>query len=149
MGRSQETFNKKEVRNKKEKKRKEKAKKKLAKKDQGKSSLDEMIAYVDENGVISNTPPDSDNKTEIRMEDIEVSVPKKDPANQEATIRQGRVSYFNSSKGYGFIKDSDTHDSIFVHINDVGEEIAEGDTVSFETVKGQKGPAAIHVKKLK
>ena len=48
MGRSQETFNKKEVRNKKEKKKKDKELKKLARKDNDKpSSLDDMIAYVD------------------------------------------------------------------------------------------------------
>jgi len=49
MARSQETFNKKEVRNKKEKKRKDKEKKKLAKKDNEKTgSLDDMISYVDD-----------------------------------------------------------------------------------------------------
>ena len=50
MSRSQESFNKKEVRNKKEKKRKEKEMKKLTRKDSDKGSFDDMIAYVDENG---------------------------------------------------------------------------------------------------
>ena len=51
MGRSQETFKKKDVRNKKAKKRKEKEEKRLAKKDnEKKSGLNDMIAYVDENG---------------------------------------------------------------------------------------------------
>ena len=59
MGRSQETFHKKEVRNKKEKKRKEKEAKKLARREhEKKGSLDDMIAYVDENGMITDTPPD-------------------------------------------------------------------------------------------
>ncbi|MBA4322888.1 MAG: DNA-binding protein, partial [Odoribacter sp.] len=59
MGRPQETFNKKEVRNKKEKKRKEKEKKRLIRKETGKtSSFDDMIAYVDEFGMLSSTPPD-------------------------------------------------------------------------------------------
>ena len=58
MARSQETFNKKEVRNKKEKKRKEKAEKRAAKKDQEKTSnLDDMIVYVDEDGNLTSTPP--------------------------------------------------------------------------------------------
>ena len=53
MGKSQETFNKKEVRNKKEKKRKDKEKKRLARKDkEKKGGLNDMIAYVDEFGVI-------------------------------------------------------------------------------------------------
>jgi hypothetical protein len=63
MGRSQETFNKKEVKNKKEKKRKDKEKKRLIRKETGKkSSFDDMIAYVDEYGKISSTPPDPSKK---------------------------------------------------------------------------------------
>ena len=59
MGRSQETFNKKEVRKKKDKKKKDKEAKKMARRDNEKSgSLDDMIAYVDENGNFSATPPD-------------------------------------------------------------------------------------------
>jgi len=73
MGRSQETFKKKDVRNKKAKKRKEKEEKRLAKKDNDKKSgLNDMIAYVDENGVISSTPPDPGNKKNIDPEDIEI-----------------------------------------------------------------------------
>ena len=60
MGRSQESFNKKEVRSKKEKKRKEKAEKRAARSEgEKKSSLDDMIAYVDETGRILDAPPDS------------------------------------------------------------------------------------------
>ena len=59
MGRSQETFGKKEVRNKKERKRKEKAQKRLAKKDKEKTgNMEDMLAYVDELGNITATPPD-------------------------------------------------------------------------------------------
>ena len=47
MGRSQESFNKKDVKSKKEKKRKEKEAKKLARKDGEKATFDDMIAYVD------------------------------------------------------------------------------------------------------
>ncbi|MDT8401411.1 MAG: hypothetical protein RQ743_06930 [Bacteroidales bacterium] len=73
MGRSQETFKKKDVRNKKAKKRKEKAEKRLAKKDSDKKSdLKDMIAYVDKNGVISSTPPDPRAKEDIDPEDIEI-----------------------------------------------------------------------------
>jgi hypothetical protein len=59
MGRSQETFGKKEVRTKKEKKRKEKEQKRAKRKSEGKkNSFDDMIAYVDEFGKITSTPPD-------------------------------------------------------------------------------------------
>jgi hypothetical protein len=71
MGRSQETFNKKEVRSKKEKKRKEKDQKRAKKKSEGKkSNLNDMIAYVDEYGRISSTPPDPDKKIEIAAESM-------------------------------------------------------------------------------
>lgn len=149
MGRSQETFGKKEVRNKREKKRKEKAKKKEAKKESGKQSLDDMIAWVDANGVIIDTPPDPTAKTETKLEDIEISVPKNDPSNQQDTSHKGVVSFFNDSKGYGFIRDLDTNQSIFVHINDIEDVLKEGNLVSFEIVPGQKGPAAKDVKIIK
>ncbi|WP_159521840.1 cold-shock protein [Sunxiuqinia indica] len=150
MGRSQETFNKKEVRNKKEKKRKEKEKKRLARKDGDKSnSLDDMIAYVDANGNITDTPPDPTQKEEINIEDIEVSVPKADPNAKEDPVRKGTVSFFNDSKGYGFIRDSETKESVFVHINNVEGEIKEGNLVSFEVEMGQKGPTAVRVNQIK
>lgn len=150
MGRSQETFNKKEVRRNKEKKRKAKEKKKEARKEGDKGNVDDMIAYVDENGMITSTPPDPDKKKEeIDIEGIEISVPKRDPSMDADPIRTGTVSYYNDSKGYGFIRDSVTKESIFVHINNVLEEIKEGNAVSFEVVKGQKGPTAVEVKVLK
>lgn len=151
MGRSQETFNKKEVRNKREKKRKEKEKKRLARKEEKTkgNSLDDMIAYVDENGMISDTPPDLENKTETKLEDIEISVPKKEEGENYDPVRKGTVSFFNDSKGYGFIRDSETKESFFVHVNDLQTEIKEGNLVSFEVGKGQKGPIAMQVKILK
>lgn len=76
MSRTRETFNKKEVRKRKEKKRKEKQKKRqIRKENKKKSSLNEMIAYVDENGLISSTPPDSNKKIDINPEDIETDSP--------------------------------------------------------------------------
>ena len=147
MGRSQETYNKKEVRNKKEKKRKEKEKKRLAKKEEGKrSGLDDMIAYVDENGNITSTPPDPDKKEDVDLEDIEVSIPKRDTNEQPDNERKGTVTFYNESKGFGFIKDSETHENVFFHVNNILEEVKEGNLVSFEKVKGQKGPTAIQVK---
>lgn len=150
MGRSQETFNKKEVRNKKEKKRKDKEKKRLAKKDGDKvSSLDDMIAYVDENGRITSTPPDPSQKTEINLADIQIAVPKKDDSMKEDPIRRGTVTFYNESKGFGFIRDNETKESIFVHANNLLEDIREGNLVSFEIGMGPKGPMAMKVKQIK
>lgn len=150
MGRSQETFNKKDVKNKKEKKRKEKEKKRLARKEsEKKSSMDDMIAYVDENGMITTTPPDPTKKKDIKLEDIEIGIPNRDSEQSLDPIRKGIVSFFNISKGYGFIKDSETRESVFVHANNLLEEIKEGNVVSYEVEMGQKGPTAIQVKLFK
>lgn len=146
MGRSRETFNKKDVRKKKEKKRKDKLAKKMAKREEDpKSGLDDMIAYVDEYGNITDTPQDPADKEELNAEDIEVSIPKSDGTAQDKT-RTGTITNFYESKGYGFIRDADTKESIFVHVNNALEDIAEGNKVSFETEKGQKGLAAVNVK---
>ena len=151
MGRSQETFGKKEVRNRKEKKRKEKAEKRQARKDNAdkKSSLDDMIAYVDENGQITDTPPDLNDRTEIELEDIAISTAKDDGSRKFDPERRGIVLFFNDSKGYGFIKDKDSQEKIFVHINNVVDEIKEGNVVSFEMGNGPKGPTAVNVKVVK
>ena len=115
MGRSQESFNKKEVRKKKEKKRQDKEKKRLARRDgDKKGGLDSMIAYVDENGMLTDTPPDPSTKTKTKIEDIEVSVPKMDDSMKPDPIRRGRLTFYNDSKGYGFIRDAVTQESIFV-----------------------------------
>lgn len=149
MARSRETFSKKEVQNKKDKKRKEKEKKKLAKKEgEKKNSLDDMIAYVDEFGRITDTPPDLTNKEEINAEDIEIGVPTKEEEVEE-TVRTGTVDYFNDTKGFGFIKDKKTKESVFVHINNVIDQIKPGNLVTFEVEMGQKGPTAVKVKILK
>lgn len=150
MGRSQDTFNKKEVRNKKEKKRKDKEKKKLARKEtEKKGSLDDMIAYVDENGMIIDTPPDPTKKEDIKLEDIEIGVPNREAVEKADPIRKGTVSFFNDSKGYGFINDMETKEGVFVHINNVIDEIKEGNLVTFEVEMGQKGPTAVRVKLVK
>jgi cold shock CspA family protein len=150
MGRSQETSNKKEVRNKKKKKRKEKEQKRLKKKENvKKSSFDDMIAYVDEFGMISSSPPDPNKKQVVVAENIEISVAKNDPSQKPDYIRKGVVSFFNESKGFGFIRDMETRQSVFVHANNLLEVVKENNIVSFEIGKGPKGPTALKVKLFK
>jgi cold shock CspA family protein len=147
MGRSQQTFNKKENEKKKQKKKKDKEKKREDRKgdsDKGKS-VEEMYAYVDENGNITSTPPDPSLKSEINAEDIVLGIVKREDV-EEDTIRTGSVTFFNDSKGYGFIKDLDTQESIFVHINNLIGPIKEGNRVTFETERGPRGLNAINVK---
>lgn len=148
MAKSQETFSKKE----KEKKRLKKRQDKLVKKEERKASsegggLDSMMAYVDENGFITDTPPDPTKKKKIIASNIELGVPKREEDPEDA-FRQGKISYFNDAKGYGFIKDLDTQENVFVHINALSEAVKENDKVSFEVEKGPKGLNAIRVKKI-
>jgi cold shock CspA family protein len=150
MGRPQETFNKKEVRNKKEKKRKEKEKKRLIRKESGKtSSFDDMIAYVDEFGMLSSTPPDPSKKKPVIAENIDLGATRNDSSQKSDYIRKGVVTFFNDSKGYGFIRDMDNKQSVFVHANNCLELVKENNVVSFEIGKGPKGPTALKVKLFK
>ena len=146
MGRSQETFSKKDKEKNKIKKRQEKMLKKEERKANSKGGgLENMMAYVDENGNLSDTPMDPKMRKSVDAESIDLSVPKRED-DPEEKVRHGKVSYWNSSKGYGFIKDRETQENIFVHINGVLGTIAENDNVTFEKIRGPKGWNAVHVK---
>jgi len=148
MGRSQETFNKKEKEKKRLKKKQDKEQKKEDRKltsNKGKG-IDEMIAYVDDEGNISSTPPDPKQKKVVKQEDIQIGVSRQEALDPADLIRKGTVTFFNESKGYGFIKDHETQESIFVHMNALVDKIKENDKVSFEVEKGLKGLNAVNVK---
>ncbi len=146
-----ETFNKKEREKKKKQNKKDKAEKKQERKENSKNNNDpeSMYAYLDENGNLSSKPPDPRKKIIINVEDIEIGVPKHEPVNPEDLIRKGIVSFFNDSKGYGFIKDQETHESIFVHAISLSEAIKENNKVTFEVEMGPKGANAVNVKLVK
>jgi cold shock CspA family protein len=147
MGRSHETYNKKELRTKLEKKRKEKEQKRAKKKGEGKkSSFEDMIAYVNEFGVISSTPPDPAKKTVVTAESIELRIIKNSPENTPDILRKGVVTFFDESRGFGFISDMESNQRVFVHVNSLLEPIAENNVVVYKIVSGPKGPSAIKVK---
>lgn len=146
-----ETWNKKEREKKKRAKKKEKAEKKAEQRENANNSetAGSMIAYVDEYGNLSDTPPDPRKKIIIKAEDIEIGIPRHDPANDAEISRTGIVTFFNHDKGFGFIKDQQTQESVFVHINALAEEVVENNKVSFEIEMGPRGSNAINVKLVK
>jgi cold shock CspA family protein len=151
MGRSQETFSKKEREKKKRKKRQDKQERKEERKSnnlKGKP-LEEMFSYVDENGNVTSTPPDPTKKKKIvKLEDIMISVPKQDPSEKVDPTRTGKITHFNDAKGFGFIRDDQSQDSVFVHMNDMIDQVRENARVSFRVERGHKGPSAVEVREI-
>jgi cold shock CspA family protein len=147
MAKSKETFNKREKekqRQKEKQEKKERMEERKASQVKGKS-LDQMMAYIDENGNITSTPPDPSKRTFINAEDIQIGVPK--VIEEEEAPHEGRVDYFNDSKGFGFIVDK-RGEKFFFHVNQLTEPVYENDKVTFEVEKGPKGWNAVGVKKI-
>ena len=148
MAKSKATFNKRD----KEKKRQQKQEEKKVRKEERKAnapggSFESMLAYVDENGMISSTPPDPTKRKEVDIEEIELGVPRRAEAEAEAD-RTGRVDFFDTSKGFGFIMENGSQERYFVHISGTLEDIREGDKVTYELERGPKGMNAVRVKKI-
>ncbi|GAA4836916.1 cold shock domain-containing protein [Algivirga pacifica] len=62
-------------------------------------------------------------------------------------MKTGTVKFFNESKGFGFIVDSQTNEEYFVHVTGLVDNVQEGDTVNFELKEGRKGLNAINVER--
>lgn len=145
----QETMGKKEKEKKKLKNRQDKQEKKAERKlnnNKGKD-LESMFAYVDDNGNLTSTPPDPKKKREISLDSIQLGAAKQIPIDPAELIRTGVVTFFNDAKGYGFITDLKSQQSVFVHANQLSEPIKEKDKVIFEIEMGPKGASAVSVKK--
>ena len=61
-------------------------------------------------------------------------------------MKEGIVKFFNESKGYGFIKDSESENEYFVHVSELVDRIKDNDKVTFELKEGRKGLNAVNVK---
>lgn len=139
------SYNKREIEKKKQEKRLEKQKRKEERKaNAGSGLLEDMIAYVDANGVIRDTPPDPVQKQEIDIDDIEVSTPKKEEVGEPDPYR-GRVEYFDRNKGFGFIKSATNMDKYFFHVSSAPAGIDEDDKVTFDLERGKKGMNAVNI----
>lgn len=62
-------------------------------------------------------------------------------------MKTGTVKFFNVSKGFGFIKENDTNQEIFVHASGLVDQIKDGDTVTYDVSEGKKGLNAVNVKR--
>lgn len=153
MAKSQQTFNKSEKEKKRLKKREDKKKKmearRLEKEEHGTKGIE--FAYVDHNGNLTDTPPDPSQKIKVNAKNIEVSIPKTLEGDRVEVdpVRNGKVSFFDSSKGFGFIIDSENNEKYFCHVSGLVDEIVENDKVSFELERGMKGMNAVKVTLLK
>ncbi|MDP5157243.1 MAG: cold shock domain-containing protein [Flaviramulus sp.] len=150
MAKSQVTFNKIEKEKKRLKKREDKQKKKEARKAEAKDNPQGIqFAYVDFNGNLTDTPPDPSLREKIEADSIELGIPKKeDREEEEPTAKEGKVSFFDHSKGFGFILDSINQEKYFVHVSGILETIEENDKVTYELERGAKGMNAVRVKKI-
>jgi len=149
MAKSKETFNKREKEIKRLKQRmdkKEKMEERKANAGKGKS-LNDMLAYIDENGNISSSPPDPKKMKTFNAEEIEIGVPKHtdEPGSD---INEGVIDYFNESKGFGFIIDQQRNDRLFFHVNNLQEQVRERDRVSYDVERGAKGLNAVNIRKV-
>lgn len=141
-----DTFNKKALQQKRAKKKQDKLEKREERKsnnDKGKS-LDDMIVYLDENGNFTDIPPEKQKKSKNKIDNIIPSTVN----NSDTVIYYGKLSLFFEDKNYGFITEESTQSSVFVHSNQLLDNIKVHDKVSFYLEQTPKGKAAKTVKKI-
>lgn len=145
MSKFSESSGKKNIAQKKKKKRQDKIEKMEERRLISKKGkpLQDMLAYVDANGVITDTPPDPETLKKARESDMFVM-----QAESGSTgTREGTVQFFDSEKGFGFILDEKTKSRIFFHYSMLEEPVLVNDAVEFIIKPGQRGPAAENIRK--
>ncbi|WP_437918874.1 cold-shock protein [Sphingobacterium sp. LRF_L2] len=133
MAKSQLTFKKKETAKKKLQKKQEKQERRESNKannDKGKS-LEEMFAYVDEFGNISSTPPTQTYK--FKEEDLHR------PVVSEDDYLYGKVSYYNETGHYGFIRDNESGETVYFNDNLAGMVLKLNQKVKYKSRRSKQG----------
>lgn len=148
MAKSKETYNKKSKEQKKQQQRREKQAKMEERKlnpNKGKS-LEDMIAYVDENGNLSDKAPDPRLKKIFKAEDIRIQVTREDDKDE---VHAGSVQFLNEEKSFGFILDETSKERLFFHFSNLNEAVSLYDKVEYDLQAGERGWAAVNIKRKK
>jgi cold shock CspA family protein len=149
MAKSSATFSKRENEKKKIQKRKEKDERREERKAQAQKgqSLEDMMVYVDEFGNLVDSPPDPKKKREIKTEEILLGAAARE-AEPEGP-QTGTVSFYNDSKGYGFIREDRSQNSYFFLNRDFEGQPKIGQAVLFTGGESPRGltAAAISLKR--
>ena len=61
-------------------------------------------------------------------------------------MKTGTIKFFNEEKGFGFIKQDESGQDLFVHVSGLVDEVQKDDKVEYEVADGRKGPNAVNVK---
>lgn len=147
MARPTGIYNKRENEKKKLQKRNEKEQRKEERKANKESkSFEDMLAYVDENGNLTSTPPDPSKKRVVNEEEIDLTSANKG-GSLAPSQRQGVVKHYDVDKGYGFIKDDQNSEEIFFHHKSADFAVAVRDRVVFETEMSPRGRNAVRISK--
>lgn len=133
MSRNQLTFKKKELAKKKQQKKKEKLERREFNKSENNKgkSLEEMFAYVDEFGNISDTPPAQPYK--FKEEDLIR------PADLEDEFLYGKVSYYNEVGHYGFIRDNLSRETVYFNDKLAGMVLTLNQRVKYKYIRTKQG----------
>lgn len=62
-------------------------------------------------------------------------------------MQEGTVKFFNETKGFGFISQTNGNEDVFVHNSGLMDNVRENDNVTFDIERGQKGLMAVNVRK--
>ncbi len=133
MPRNQLTFKKKELAKRKQQKQQEKQEKREYNKSQNNKgkALEEMFAYVDEYGNISDTPPTQTYK--FKPEDLER------PKESEDEFLFGKVSYYNEVGHYGFIRDNESRETVYFNDTLAGKVLPLNQKVKYKYIRTKQG----------
>lgn len=61
-------------------------------------------------------------------------------------MNKGKIKFFNTQKGFGFIVADNGQKDVFFHVSGLVDEIRQDDVVTFDLAEDKRGPRAVNVK---